>query len=332
MGRMVEENPLLVADIGGTNSRFAIADSRAGTVSLACVTRFANAGTENFKALLSRFLRELDRPPPRQACIAIAGPTDGNSGSLTNGRWTFDRADLSRDFGIADVTLVNDFMALASSVCSLQPEHLQSLRRGTAVVGAPLCVIGPGTGLGVACVVSPGPGQTVIATEGGHVDLAAITQQEWSLRQMLCQHTDAAICAEDVLSGEGLRRIDAFVRGATHSRRPVELITQEALQGDRTAGQQTVELFLTLLARFAGNAALSQGARGGVFIGGGILPRLLPAIDVARFTRDFSDKGAMTDYCEAIPISVITDADAALRGAAVAFYQAKTRPPCDENL
>lgn len=320
-----KDRDLLVADIGGTNSRFAIAVSEAGRTTLQRVTRFANAGVEDFPTQLTRFVSSLDTPLPGRACIAVAGPTDGSSASLTNGRWQFDTAALKHDFGFTDALLINDFTALASGVHALDDAHTQRIKRGRPVIGAPLCVIGPGTGLGVACVVSPGPAQTVIPTEGGHVDLAAVTSQEWSLKQALHEQLGTRISAEHVLSGEGLRRIDAVLRGEPGSLRPVENITQEALDGGESWGRRTVDLFLTLLARFAGNTVLSQGARGGVYIGGGILPRLLPALDTGQFARDFSDKGVMAAYCEALPVHVITNTETALRGAAMAFQQTQDR-------
>ncbi len=314
---------LLVADIGGTNSRFAIAVGKGGRTTLQQVTRFANADVEDFSTQLARFVSSLDRPHPARACIAVAGPTDGSSASLTNGRWQFDAAGLMRDFGFADALLINDFTALASGVHWLEASHTRRIKDGCPVIGAPLCVIGPGTGLGVACVVSPGPGQTVIATEGGHVDLAPVTRQEWSIKQTLHAQLGTRVSAEHVLSGEGLRRIDAALRGEPASLRPVASITDEALGGGNSWGRRSVDLFLTLLARFAGNTVLSQGARGGVYIGGGILPRLLPTLDTRQFARDFSDKGVMTAYCDALPVHVITDTDTALRGAAIAFQQTR---------
>lgn len=317
------DNDLLVADIGGTNSRFAIASGDPGPACLRRVSRAANAGNPDFSAQLRGYLNTLDRPLPGRACIAVAGPTDGEHASLTNGTWEFDRQTLIADFGFADVLLINDFTALASSVCSLDAAHVQRIKPGQSVAAAPLCVIGPGTGLGVACVVSPGARQTVIATEGGHVDLAPVTAQEWSLKQWLRELTGVNVSAEHALCGEGLRRIDGFLRGQRQSLRAADTVTREALHDDSSAGRRAVSLFLTLLARFAGNTALAQGATGGVFLGGGILPRLLPVLDVDRFSLDFSDKGAMAAYCRTIPVDLITDTDASLRGAAIAFHQAR---------
>lgn len=315
------ENDLLVADIGGTNSRFAIAGGDPGLPWLRRVRRFANANVADFRTQLSRYFHNLDVPLPVRACIAVAGPTDGKRASLTNGTWAFDRKTLMADFGFVEVALINDFTALASSVCNLEAAHVQRIKPGQSVTAAPLCVIGPGTGLGVACVVSPGARQTVIATEGGHVDLAPVTAQEWSLKQWLHEQVGSSVSAEHALCGEGLRRIDAFLREDRRSLRAADTITQEALHNASSVGRKAVFLFLTLLARFAGNTALAQGATGGVFIGGGILPRLLPLLDCARFSLDFSDKGAMADYCRRIPVDVITDTNASLRGAAIAFYQ-----------
>ncbi len=322
------DSDLLVADIGGTNSRFAIASGETGEGDLRATGRFANAGVAHFAEQLARYAAGLEAPLPERACIAIAGPTDGEQASLTNGSWQFDRASLAREFCFAEVALINDFTALASGVRRIAPANLERIKHGTAIIDAPRCVIGPGTGLGVACIVGSedrpegqDSGQRVIPTEGGHVDLPVATEQEWSLRQWLRQRAGSAVSAEHALCGEGLRGIDAFLRADTGSLRPVAEITREALEDAGGTGRQAVALFLGLLARFAGNAALTQGARGGVFIGGGIVPRLLPIIDCDAFARNFTDKGAMADYCTAIPIDVITDTDAALRGAAIAFHR-----------
>lgn len=315
---------LLVADVGGTNSRFAIARADGNRISLRQVARFTNAGVADFAAQLARYAESIEQALPENACIAVAGPVSAGCAALTNGSWRFDAGSLRSGFSFTRVSLINDFTALASSVCCLETRHLHRIKAGQPVPDAPLCVIGPGTGLGVACVVSPGPQQTVIPTEGGHVDLAAVTAQEWSLKQSIGCQLGERVSAEHALSGEGLRRIDAFLRN-TGELRAAPSITDEALGDPASDGYRAVSLFLSLLARFAGNTALSQGARGGVFIGGGILPRLLPILDPDRFSRDFSDKGAMAAYCGALPIHLITDTDAALRGAAAAFEQARER-------
>ncbi|MEQ8516099.1 MAG: glucokinase, partial [Chromatocurvus sp.] len=244
-----KDHDLLVADIGGTNSRFAIADGEPGGTGLRGVTRYTNAGVDNFAAQLARYRDSINAPLPERACIAVAGPTDGERASLTNGSWQFDAANLAGTFGFSKIALINDFTALASSVHSLQAAQLQRLKPGTAVTEAPLCVIGPGTGLGVACVVSPGSGQTVIPTEGGHVDLAAVTEQEWRLRQWLREQVGASVSAEHALCGAGLRRIDAFLREDPTTLRAVDTITQEALSGNGSGGRQAVDLFLALLAQ-----------------------------------------------------------------------------------
>jgi len=317
-----KDEDILVADIGGTNSRFAIAGGESGASWLHGVARHRNAGMTNFEAQLSRYTDGLDVALPRKACIAVAGPTDGETATLTNGDWRFERARLTGDFGFSEVMLINDFTALANSVHSLQASQMHRIKAGNPVIGAPLSVIGPGTGLGVACVVAPGPNQVVLPTEGGHVDLPVADEDEWLLRQWLHGCIGSSISAEHALSGAGLQCIDAFLRNNGAERRSAQAITREALQQQASPGRRAVDLFCTLLARFAGNTALSQGARGGVFIGGGILPRLLPILDTCSFRRAFIDKGAMADYCDAIPIDIITDSDAALRGAAVAFRQA----------
>jgi glucokinase len=317
---------LLVADIGGSNSRFALAafDDGSGRPSLTALRCYSNAGITDFDAQLIRYREECDRPLPSRACLAVAGPTDGRRASLTNGRWHFDAAALTRAHRFRELRLINDFQALAAGLDVLEEDGLHTVKAGAQVSTAPRCVLGPGTGLGVALVTGRGDALKVVATEGGHVDWAPVSAEEWVLRERVAQHVGEPVSAEQVLRGEGLRHIDAWLRGSD-ALRPLDAISAEALDAPDSAGHRAVQRYICLLARFAANTALSQGAAGGVFLGGGVLPRLLPAIDARAFSEAFVDKGPMRAWCEAVPVALITDPLAALRGAAMDWRQ-RARP------
>jgi glucokinase len=328
MTRTDTESDLLVADIGGSNSRFALAAFDAGSARprLTALQGYSNAGIDDFGTQLARYRKDCDQPLPARACLALAGPTDGRRATLTNGRWRLDAAALMPAQGFRELRLINDFHALAAGLDALDDDGLHAVKTGAETSAAPRCVLGPGTGLGVALVTGRNDALQVIATEGGHVDWAPVSADEWALRERVAQHSGEPVSAEQVLRGEGLRHIDAWLRGSD-ALRPIDAISAEALDGPGSAGHRAVQRYFCLLARFAANTALSQGAAGGVFLGGGVLPRLLPALDVRSFSEAFVDKGPMRAWCEAVPVALITDPLAALRGAAMDWHQTAARHP-----
>ncbi len=308
---------LIVADVGGTNGRFAVATRDGGRFRLSGQRNFDNAGLESFEQLFGLYLEALGGAAPREACLAIAAPNDGRSGLMPNRGWLVDAAALERRFGFSRVRLVGDFVALAATLPGLEERDSLVLRRAPGMAGAPVSVLGPGTGLGVALVCGSGEARSIIGTEGGHMSFAPATEEEWALRGFIARghsHVDA----ERVLSGAGLARIHEFLlerEGARAPRRSAADITAAARAGDELC-QRALRLFFSILGGVAGDIALAHGARGGVYLGGGILPGVAALLRGSDFNRRFCAKGPMSGYVEAIPVRLLTADDLALHGAA----------------
>lgn len=314
--------PLMVADIGGTNARLGIAqwDTTTATVAIAAIHTLHCADYRDIAELLQAYLHAL--PPesatkPRAACFAIAGPLRNNIGTLTNIGWQVDGDQLARRLELDHVQLINDFGALAASVPYLTAADLFRIRSNADASG-PISVVGAGTGFGAALLVPRGNGWDLVATEAGHVSFAPTSrreQQVWEFLRGYEQH----VCVENVLSGSGIVNIHRAL-GGDAALEP-DQISQRALAGGDARCSETIEIFCEVFGSVAGNVALAQGARGGIFLGGGILPKLLPLFDAQQFLARFDAKGIMADYVRAIPVALITAEYPALTGAAVWYWQ-----------
>lgn len=314
--------PRLVGDVGGTNARFAwIARPRAAP------DRVAKYRAEDHATLqdaLQRYLDEQGLPAPRWAAIGIANPITGDHVQMTNHHWSFSIEAVREQFGFERLLVINDFTALALALPVLPAGELRQVGPGTAVAGAPVALIGPGTGLGVSGLlpVAGGRGEVAVNGEGGHVTLSPLDAVESAVVAIL-QRRFAHASAERALSGPGLVNLHSALcelDGAAAPEFDAAAITTAALDGsDRRCGR-AVDLFLAMLGTVAGNLALTLGARGGVYIGGGIVPRLGDRIDRSAFRARFEAKGRFTDYLRAIPTIVVqAPTSPALLGAARAL-------------
>jgi glucokinase len=312
---------LLVADIGGTNGRFALAsvDDDSGQISLSQVRSFLNSEFSDLKALLGRYLSSLEGEVPGAACMAVAGPNDGRSGFMVNLDWEIDAGELEKNLPLGRIQFVNDFAALAAAVPRLAAEDLLSLHAAPAGPGC-ISVIGPGTGLGVAAL-APGSPPQVLATEGGHMSWAPADARERELADYLRSSVEY-LCVETVLSGLGLVRIYEFlcsgVGGSAVHRSPAD-ITELAVQGSDARCVEAVQIFLAVLGGVSGDIVLAQGATGGVYFGGGILPRIAPLVAGSELLSRLQARGPLTRYMENIPVHLITADNPALTGAAALF-------------
>lgn len=301
---------MLLADIGGTYARFA----RLGPDAIpGPATRLALDGFPDPGALLEAFLAgPAAAPRPHGAVLAVAGPVAGNRATLTNRgpAWIVDGEALARRFGLPrGVQVVNDFAALAWSLPSLSAADLLPLGGPLAgEPGAPCSVIGPGTGLGVAAFLPP---DRVLATEGGHAALAAADAESARLvealrRQLGGRHVSAE---RGALSGQGIEALHA-ARGGDPARRAPEIL-RDGVAGTDAPSRAAMEAFCALLGAFAGDVALLHGARGGVFIGGGIPPRMAGFLAASAFRQRFEAKGRFRDWLVAVPTWLIRDPEAA---------------------
>lgn len=312
-----------MADIGGTNARFGWVDDGGDAVAHVATLPCADhagpaAAAEAYLATLQARLGGTWRAP-RAAAFAMATAVGGDSVVFTNSGWAFSRADVQRKLGVDVLLLLNDFEALALSLPRLSAAQLRSWPPAPpAASGAARAVIGPGTGLGVAGLVATPSGYVALPGEGGHATLAPADDFDAALLAAV-RREHAHVSAERLLSGIGLpvlHRGVAAVLGQAAPALATEDIVGRALAGDDTVCTQTIEVFCALLGSFAGNVALVLGARGGVYIGGGIVPRLGELFFASRFRERFEAKGRFEPYLKAIPTLLITDTLAALTGAA----------------
>lgn len=326
--------PFLVADIGGTNARFAtVMGKNGGHYQLQHITKLNGRDHASFAAALRVYLDRLDGPQPKYACIAVAGPIDGSSIKMTNLPWSFSAESLAKAFSFNSVQLLNDFAALAVATTELAASHLQLIKPGEAEMLGNKAILGPGTGLGVAGLINVNNHWQPIASEGGHVNLAPSTALE-------CEVIAAAIkrhghvSAETFISGPGLVNLytalaDVRDEPALHTQpqqvSAAALSANDAFSANDALSRESLQLFCSFLGTFTGNLALSYGAKGGVYLAGGILPRFVDFFRNSEFKQRFSEKGTMSNYLTPIPVNLIGYEYSALLGAA-AWLDQKITP------
>lgn len=316
--------PRLVADIGGTNARFGwVGAPGADVTRIHKLPVHEHAGpAQAARAYLDVVAGELgaDYRAPRRAAFAVATAIDGDRVALTNSPWDFSRAAVRDDLHLDELLLLNDFEALALALPHLRPSQMRPHGQVPGRTGT-LAVIGPGTGLGVGGVVHTPHGWTAIPGEGGHATLAATDDFEAAvIAEVRRRH--AHVSAERLLSGIGLpelHRAITAVAGAAASPCSAEEVVERGVADTDPLARRTLETFCALLGSFAGNVALTLGARGGVFIGGGIVPRMADLFFASRFRACFEAKGRFRGYLEQVPTALITDTLVAMTGAAAAL-------------
>lgn len=313
--------PRLVGDIGGTGARFAwIAGAGAALVPLAAAPGPSATGLE---AAIRSGLEANRLPLPASCALGVAAVVAGDRVEMTNRDWTFSLADLRQSLGLARLLVLNDFAALGHAIDELQPADVRRVGGGSIVPGANVALLGAGTGLGVGGRIRSAEGSTVLSGEGGHVTLAAADEREMALLAQLRRQL-GHVSGESVLSGPGLANLHAAVcavDGLAFHRRDARGIA-EAADSDRACAA-TLAQFFAFLGSFAGDLALTLGARGGVYVAGGIVARLGAAIDRSAFRERFEAKGRRRAYLEQVATAVILDTPAlALRGANAALDRA----------
>ncbi len=300
---------ILGGDLGGTKTLLALAETAAGGIRIVRQQRYASADYPSFDALLAEFLA--GEPALASACFGLAGPTDGQEAQLTYLPWHLNAGELGRRFGIARVTLANDFAAAAHGLPLVAAPQVLTLHAGQPLARAPRVILGAGTGLGVAGLVWENKRYRVIPGEGGHLGFAPQTPQQGELwRWLLAQN--GRVTTEDIVSGPGLARIYAFLGGRPQ---PPEEIGNAACAGGDPLAEQALALWLGCFGAFAGDLSLHWLARGGVYLAGGIAARLLPHIDTAPLLAAFLAKREHRALAQAMPLYLVTAEDLGLRGA-----------------
>lgn len=339
MSRTKENERLfLVADIGGTHARFALAREVGDRLEIETPSVWLTTLYPSLDAALEAFLDQKNKPHLDAVAVCAAGPVQGAGTQamidMTNCPWEVSTATLSRATGVAEPLLVNDFAAQALAVPHLEEGEVRRIGGGKADASAPIAILGPGTGLGVAALAPRGDGRYIaLPGEGGHVDLAPTDQREIAVVHQLMQEF-GHVSLERVLSGPGLVALYMAIGaldGAREKARPTAVdVANRARMGSSQPAKEAVSLFCGWLGATAGNLALTLGAKGGVYIGGGIVPGWMaeddkggpPLFDARLFRHRFEAKGRFKTYLAPIPVNVITRDDPALLGLAFAAARA----------
>lgn len=314
--------PRLVGDIGGTNARFGWIEAPGAP--LDDVATLPGADHASLLDAMRAYLGMHAKPTPRWCAIGIANPVVGDQVRMTNHHWSFSISGVQHELGLARFLVINDFTALALSLPALQAADLRQVGGGRPVEGAPLALLGPGTGLGVSGLLPASAGHRAIPLngEGGHVTLPATDECEERVVAALRRRFGHA-SAERALSGPGLENLHQALcelAGEPVAGLSAAQITRQATEGGDPRCVETLDLFFGFLGTVAGNLALSLGALGGLYVGGGIVPRLGDAIDRSRFRDCFEAKGRFRGYLSQIPAFVVqAKVSPALIGAARAL-------------
>lgn len=313
MTREVATELRLLADVGGTNARFALQSAPGagfGDVEVLAASGYPTLGAAMRAYLANARARGLAVDTLRHAAVAIANPVEGDEIRMTNHHWSFSIEALRLELGLTTLLMVNDFAALAMSLPHLAQDGRRQVGGGIELPNRTIGLIGPGTGLGVSGVVPAGERWIPLSGEGGHVSFAPVTRDEVAILEALWGEY-GHVSAERLLSGMGMELIH-WAR--TGRRLKAADISAAALDGSSSDCRGSVDVFCAILGSVAGNVALTLGATGGMYIGGGIVPRLGPVFEQSAFRARFEDKGRLGDYLSRIPTYLITEQYPALRG------------------
>ncbi|MGB5986288.1 MAG: glucokinase [Desulfobacterales bacterium] len=320
---------ILAGDIGGTKSVLGVYSPEAGIESPLAQAKFQTAAYDGLEAMVTEFLSGLD-VTIEKAVFGVGGTVKAGRATFTNLPFSVDREALKSVLKIPQVILLNDLEATAWSLPSLGVNDLYTLNKGERVEGGTMAVLAPGTGLGEAYLTWEGSSYQARASEGGHADFAPASQLEIELLSYLLKRYPH-VSYERVCSGIGIPDIYAFLKARGHApesawladelaeaQDPTPLIVKGALSQERPCPlcAATLEIFISALGAEAGNLALKVMATGGLYLAGGIPPRILPLLNAGRFMQSYLNKGRMSSLLARIPVQVMVAPDSAIRGAA----------------
>jgi glucokinase len=321
-----KRSAILVGDIGGTNTRLAIMDMVKGNFNFLVEGTFQSREEVSFESALRKFLSNPLRPITR-ACLGVAGPVREGRCEATNLPWVIDSQEIARQLHLPRVGLINDWEAGAYGIAALETKDFEVLNQGTHDAQGNRAVISAGTGLGQVGLFWDDKEYRPFASEGGHADFAPRNHLEMDLLDYLLKR-HARVSAERVISGQGLLNIYQFLKDKGQGEEPAWLvdqmrqkdpsavITENALEGKSSLCTQALDLFISLYGAEAGNLALKVMATGGVYLGGGIAPKIIARLRDPVFMNAFTAKGRMRPLLQAIPVRVILNPKLALLGAA----------------
>ncbi len=316
--------PRLIADIGGTNARFAL---EVESFQLEHILVLPCTEYATFFEAITDYLKQTGIEIPNHIGIAIANPVTGDEIRMTNHHWHFSISEMHEKLGVETFLVVNDFQAQALAITQMNEENLHLLNGSNQSSPIPkdqaVAVIGPGTGLGVSGLIPDGRGRMIaLAGEGGHVTFSPYDKLERDLLSFAERAFDGHVSAERLLQGEGLLLIYRFLAGrnevAPVKTTPAE-ITHGALVENDPLCKEVLSRYCAILGGFCANVVLTIGGVGGVYLSGGIIPRFIDFLKQSDFRRRFEDKGRFADYLRDIPVYVVTHSNPGLLGAAVAL-------------
>ena len=325
---------ILAGDIGGTKTVLALFPATGGVAAGAIhETRFPSADHASLEAIIERFLADTGASP-RSASFGLAGPVSERRANITNLPWNINADSIAEHFNIPRVFLLNDLEAIATAVPHLDGNDLHTLHPGRAVANGNRAVVAPGTGLGIAASIFNGSGYSACPTEAGHTSFAPRNSEQVALLDYL-QGRHGHVSFERVCSGKYLPGIYDFLLEQGIHAQPDWLKDELATASDRTPVivnaalkhqadicDATLDLFVRVLGTITGNIGLTFLATGGLYLGGGIPPRILERLQQPDFSAAVADKGRFSELCAAMPIHVILDPKVALHGAAWAGLEA----------
>lgn len=321
----VTATTVMAADVGGTHTRVQLAEIADGIPRAIHEHHYASAAYPDLTSLLRDFLGTTEGHP-RYACIAVAGPVsrreEGQSARVTNLPWTFDSRTLAAHLKLSALEIINDFEATGHGIEALQPDDLITLQAGDPQAGAPRAVLGAGTGLGQALLMPCDGRYDVVATEGGHADFAPQTDLQYALLRDL-QALHGHVSYERLVSGAGLVRIYEFLHRSAASAvpaydgDPAAAVSRAGLAGTDALAIEALREFVRIYGAQAGNLALTCLPFGGLFVAGGIAPKILPALLNGDFLQTFNAKGRMEPLLKRIPVHIVIHPAPGLLGAAL---------------
>ena len=330
---------LLAGDIGGTKTNLAIFSAEFGLRAPVAEATFPSADFPSLEAVVNKFLTDTGSQVER-ASFGVAGPVIDGRATITNLPWVMSETELANNLNLSIVHLLNDLVAIANAVPRLEPTDLHTLKPGEPVHGGAIAVVAPGTGLGEAYLTWDGHRYHAYASEGGHTDFAPTNPQQLALLNYL-QGRLEHVSYEAVCSGKGIPNLYDFLKNSGYDSEPAWLTEQLVRTNDRTPiivqaaldksselCVATLNLFVSILGAETGNMALKVLAAGGVYLGGGIPPRILPVLKQEDFLAAFQKKGRFSELLHHVPVRVILNPKSALLGAAsygFAFGSANTR-------
>lgn len=318
---------LLAGDLGGTKTNLALFSSLNGELDLIRQEKYASRDYQNFSEMIKRFLSDSADTPPQRICIGVAGPVVKGKVELTNLSRELSEEEIRQSTGIQAVALINDLEATAYGLATLAPHQLTTLHRGAADHSGNIAIIAPGTGLGMAGLYWDGQYHHPFPTEGGHTDFAPRTDLDILLLRYLQEKYDI-VSWERLISGPGITDIYEFLRDIKGMDEPTELrtlmdagdaaaeISKAAIAGKIPVCVKTMELFVRYLARESCNLVLKMKSTGGLFLGGGIPPKIAALLETGGFYHHYMQGDRMAELLASVPIHIVNNDKSALWGAA----------------